>query len=91
MKLFWTPEALDDRRTIYDYIELDNPVAANKLDQLFEGVEEKLVNFPKLGRPGEIPGTREFVIHESYRLVYEIGENVVIVTAVVHTAKRWPL
>lgn len=91
MKLFWTPEALDDRRTIYDYIELDNPVAANKLDQLFESVEEKLVHLPKLGRPGEILGTREFVIHESYRLVYEIGENIVIVTAVVHTARRWPL
>ncbi|MCF8168052.1 MAG: type II toxin-antitoxin system RelE/ParE family toxin, partial [Rhodoferax sp.] len=35
MRLFWTPEALDDRRAIYDYIEADNPRAAFMLDELF--------------------------------------------------------
>lgn len=33
MRLFWTPEALDDRRAIFDYIEADNPMAALNLDE----------------------------------------------------------
>lgn len=36
MKLFWTPEALQDRDAIYDYIEVDNPRAALALDELFQ-------------------------------------------------------
>lgn len=32
MQLFWTPEAIQDRDEIYDYIEATNPVAALALD-----------------------------------------------------------
>ena len=35
MELFWTPEATQDRDDIYEHIELDNPVAALALDELF--------------------------------------------------------
>ena len=35
-----------------------------------------------LGKPGKIPGTRELIPHESYRLVYQIdGETVWILDA----------
>ncbi|MGH7052415.1 MAG: type II toxin-antitoxin system RelE/ParE family toxin, partial [Stellaceae bacterium] len=34
MTLGWTPEALADRRAIYEYIEADNPRAALVLDEL---------------------------------------------------------
>jgi hypothetical protein len=27
MELYWTPEAIQDRNDIYDYIEADNPTA----------------------------------------------------------------
>ena len=36
MELRWTPEAIQDREAIYDYIEADNPTAALALDELFE-------------------------------------------------------
>jgi len=32
MELFWTPEAIQDRDGIYDYIAADNPSAALDLD-----------------------------------------------------------
>ena len=35
MRLCWTLEAIDDRRSIYDYIEADNLGAALDLDELF--------------------------------------------------------
>lgn len=34
MELLWTPEAIQDREDIYDYIEADNPAAALALDEL---------------------------------------------------------
>ena len=35
MQLFWTPEALQDRIGIFEYIIDDNPSAAIELDELF--------------------------------------------------------
>ena len=32
VKLIWANTAINDRQSIYDYIELDNPIAANHLD-----------------------------------------------------------
>ncbi|WP_261395951.1 type II toxin-antitoxin system RelE/ParE family toxin [Halomonas sp. DP8Y7-1] len=37
MELVWTPEAIQDRDDIYDYIEPQNPLAALTLDELFQG------------------------------------------------------
>ena len=65
MRLFWTPEAIDDRRAIYDYIEADNPSAALALDELFSEKANWLIDHPGLGRPGRVNDTREFVAHQN--------------------------
>ncbi|WP_422644044.1 type II toxin-antitoxin system RelE/ParE family toxin [Zavarzinia sp.] len=39
----WTPEAIQDRETIYDHIEADNPVAALALDELLGERAARLV------------------------------------------------
>lgn len=70
MELFWTPEAIQDRNDIYDYIETDNPSAALDLDELFEEKAALLVSHPALGRVGRVPGTRELVAHRNYLLIY---------------------
>jgi len=70
MALFWTPEAIDDREAIFDYIEKDNPIAALALDALFEDRARNLVAYPQLGRPGRIAGTRELVVHPNYIFVH---------------------
>jgi plasmid stabilization system protein ParE len=59
MKLVWTNSALEDRRTIYDYIDAENPRAAAELDELFKQAADRLCIYPKMGRPGRVPGTRE--------------------------------
>lgn len=61
------------------------------MDALFSDAAARLADHPMLGRPGKIQGTRELVLHESYRLVYEIGGETVWMLALVHTAHRWPL
>lgn len=91
MRVIWTPEALQDRADVWDYIAADNPRAAAHMDELFSDAAARLADHPKLGRPGEIQGTRELVPHESYRLVYEISGEAVWLLALVHTARQWPL
>ncbi|MGO4642500.1 type II toxin-antitoxin system RelE/ParE family toxin [Mesorhizobium sp. 2RAF45] len=90
MRVVWTPEAEQDRADIWDYIAADNAAAAARMDQLFSDAAARLVDFPKLGRTGRIPGTRELISHESYRLVYEVEGETLWVLALVHTARRWP-
>lgn len=90
MRLFWTPEALDDRREIYDYIEADNPRAALTLDELFSEKVRNLIDHPGLGRIGRITGTRELVVHKNYILIYDTTVDQVRVLRVLHAARQWP-
>ncbi len=87
MRVVWTPEAKQDRIDVWDYIAADNPLAAARMDEIFS---DALAEHPMLGRSGKIPGTRELIPHESYRLVYEINGETVWILTLVHTARQWP-
>ena len=89
-KLFWTPEAIQDRDDIYDYIEADNPAAALALDELLSEKSARLVDHPGQGRPGRVADTRELVAHRNYILVYDLAEDLVRVLRVLHAARQWP-
>jgi addiction module RelE/StbE family toxin len=90
LRVRWSEEADRDRTEIVRYIWADNPNAAERMDVLFDAAANRLADFPRLGREGAIPGTREFIPHPSYRLVYEIADSEVIIHALVHTARQWP-
>ena len=72
MNVIWTPEALQDRLDVWVHIAADNPQAAARMDELFSEAAGRLVDHPRIGRQGIVPGTLELVPHEHYRLVYEI-------------------
>ena len=91
MKVFWTPEALQDRIDIWDYIAADNPSAAARMDVVFSNSALRLAEHPQMGRSGKTAGTREWVVHASYRMVYEIMNESVWILALVHTSRLWPL
>ncbi|XAH24913.1 type II toxin-antitoxin system RelE/ParE family toxin [Xylophilus sp. GW821-FHT01B05] len=90
MGLFWTPEAIQDRDDIYDYIEADNPAAALALDELLAEKAGRLLDHPGLGRLGRVAGTRELVAHRNYILIYDTSGNMVRVLRVLHAARQWP-
>lgn len=75
---------------VFAFIAADSPRAAARIDDLFGAAAERLGTHPSMGRVGAVPGTREVLVHESWKLVYEVGDDVVSVVAVVHTARRWP-
>jgi len=90
MRLFWTLEALDDRRWVYEHIEADNPSAALALDELIAEKAYRLADHPGLGRPSRVPGTRELVAHQNYILVYNTASDLVRILRVLHAARQWP-
>lgn len=89
-KLHWTPEAIQDREAIYEYVEADNPVAALALDERIEEKAARLVDHPGLGRPGRVAGTRELVAHQNYILIYDVAGDLVRMLRVLHAARQWP-
>jgi addiction module RelE/StbE family toxin len=90
MRVYWASSAEQDRADIFDYISLDNPLAAIRMDELFGAAAGRLAEHPLMGRPGQIPGTRELIPHESYRIVYEVQGDAVWILGLVHTARMWP-
>lgn len=90
MRIRWTASARQDRIGIREYIAADNRRAAARMDALFSEAAQRLADHPHLGKPGRVPGARELIPHESYRLVYEIDGQTVWVLALVHTARLWP-
>jgi len=83
VRVIWTPEAQQDRADVWDYIATDNSRAAARMDGLFSDAAARLADHPMLGRQGKIPGTRELLSYESYRLVYEIDDASVWVLALI--------
>ena len=88
--LFWTPEAVGDREAIFDHILADNPMAALAMDELFEAQSLQLIAQPHLGRLGRVAGTREWVAHPSYVLIYDLLGPQIRLLRVLHTARQWP-
>lgn len=92
MKVVWTPQARTDRFEIWARIAREDPFAAARMDERFETVVRRLRDHPQLRQEGLVPDTREFIVHDSYRLIYEIdpiGDHVWIL-ALVHTHRQWP-
>ena len=75
---------------MWDHIAADSLRAADKLDKLFNDAAMRLSRHPLIGKPGQMPGTREYLVHDHYRLIYLIEAEWVVVLSVVHTARQWP-
>ena len=90
MRTCWAAAAEQDRAEILEFIARDNPQAAIDMDERFAAAVAHLAHHPHLGRTGLVPGTRELIPHESYRLVYEVQGDTVWILALVHTARMWP-
>ncbi|WP_368911426.1 type II toxin-antitoxin system RelE/ParE family toxin [Taklimakanibacter deserti] len=68
--LEWREAARADLLAIVDYISDDNPDAAQRLKDEIETKAAKLLEHPKLCRPGRVAGTREMVVRANYLVIY---------------------
>ncbi|HFJ4332561.1 type II toxin-antitoxin system RelE/ParE family toxin [Serratia liquefaciens] len=90
MKLKWTDPAIADRMAIYDYLASKNPIAAAEIDALISAAASQLSRNPSSGKVGRVSGTREWVIHHFYLLIYDVKNDLLIILAVVHSRRQWP-
>lgn len=91
MLVKWLRNALGNLESEADHIAEDNPQAAAELVvEMFKKVNQ-LSDFPNLGRPGRVPGTRELVITRyPFTIPYRVKDEVVEILRVFHPSRRWP-
>ncbi len=85
-RVSWSPRALRDLEAIAAYIASDSPAYARAVVKRIVSLTRTLSNFPNSGRmvpEFQDPGIRE-VIAYSYRIMYTVGMDEVLVVAVVH-------
>ena len=91
MKIRISPEAEQDLIEIFDYILVDNPLAAEKtLDVIYREIRY-LCEHPNLGRVGRVSGTRELVLSGAPFIVpYQVKKNTLEILRIYHSARKWP-
>ncbi|QIW16209.1 hypothetical protein A4G20_07635 [Pasteurellaceae bacterium RH1A] len=93
MKIVWTDEALADIEWIVEQVaEYASPESAYRYLEEFEKIVELASHFPKMGKLGQVKGTRElYPIKGKYRIVYhQPSENILEVITVVMARKLYP-
>ncbi|MBX3483220.1 type II toxin-antitoxin system RelE/ParE family toxin [Phenylobacterium sp.] len=91
MKVRWHPDAKADLSDIISYIGGDNLTAAFKQADRIQAAAASLARFPRMGREGRKPGTRELTVPQTpYLIVYHVLDDHLEVLMVVHGARAWP-
>lgn len=93
MRLRYSSPAHTHIFQIYTYIGERNALAASRVIARIRAAAERLLDSPAMGRPGAVPGTREWVVHGlPYIIVYEVmeGSDELIVLGVYHGAQLRP-
>ena len=91
MRIRWLRTALANLDAEAEYIARDNPAAAARVVKTIVDTVDQLKQYPAMGRPGRLTGTRELVIPGTpYVIPYRVRENAIEVLRVFHPARRWP-
>ena len=82
----WSPEAVEDLESVAEYISRDSDFYAKAVVSKILSAAGKLSNQPDIGRI--VPEINDLKIREcfvySYRLVYLVEDNTIIILAVIH-------
>lgn len=91
MTVVWSPRAVAHLAHLRASIARDNPKAAGRVaDDLLTAVE-RLGEFPNLGRPGRVTGTRELIVPGTpYVIPYRLRGDRLEVIAIFHVRQKWP-
>jgi toxin ParE1/3/4 len=91
MKVEWLPGALRSLDWQLDYIAARNLPAAIEVGDAVEAAALRLVDHPRLGRPGRVDDMRELAVAGTpLVIIYRIEDNAVLVLRVLHGAQLWP-
>ena len=85
-RIVWSRRALEDLEAIANYIAADSPAYAKAVVTKVIAQTRTLPQFPRAGR--KVPefdndDVRELIVY-SYRIIYQLRDNHVVVSAVIH-------
>ncbi|MEI9812771.1 MAG: type II toxin-antitoxin system RelE/ParE family toxin [Acidobacteriota bacterium] len=90
--VIWTPSAVQELNSAADYIALDSRRYASALVQDVREAARSLSKFAHSGRV--VPEVADTSVREifvkSYRLIYEIRSDQVVILAFLHGAREFP-
>lgn len=91
MRVRWLRTALANLNAEAEFISKDNPAAAARTVTAIVDAVQLLKQYPAMGRPGRVPGTRELVIPDTpYIIPYRVRGEVLELLRVFHGARKWP-
>ncbi|NOZ69858.1 MAG: type II toxin-antitoxin system RelE/ParE family toxin [Deferribacteres bacterium] len=91
MQIKWFRDAVADLVEIRGYIARDKPDAAGNVARRIKSEVDRLREYPGMGRPGRVEGTRELIISGfPYIIPYRVKNNVIEILRVLHGAMQWP-
>lgn len=81
----WSPEAIEDTEEIAAYIRRDSPLYASQVVEEIIAASRRLRQFPLRGRNvPELKSTHRECFVYSYRLIYRVQDQRVLIVAVIH-------
>lgn len=86
----WSLRARTDLRDLKAYIAKDSPYYARRFTERIIASIEKLVDFPKIGRPVPEAESRDDVrelIYQGYRIIYKIQAGGVFIVTILHGSR----
>ena len=91
MKRRFSAQADHDLDAIKSYIAQDNQAAAEKtVTRILQSILY-LQDYPRLGRPGIVPDTRELgILGLPYKAVYRIEGDTILIVTIVHLSRMYP-
>jgi toxin ParE1/3/4 len=91
VRVRWLPQAQRDLQRQLEYVAERDPNAATALSQAVATAATRLIDHPKIGRPGRLRSTRELVVTRTpYVVIYRVEPSEVVILRVLHGAQRWP-
>ncbi len=85
----WSPEAVEDIQSIAEYIARDSDYYARAVVNKLLSTSKSISEYPQIGRVVPEIGNvnlRERIVY-SYRLVYRVAPNRIIILAVIHGSR----
>src|SRR6478672_6529866 len=90
MKIVWAESAQQELVESYRYYYARNPAAARRLRRLVMDSVSRLRDYPHMGKPGRVEGTRELAIAQTpYIIVYDVNPARVEIVHVYHGRQNW--
>jgi toxin ParE1/3/4 len=89
VNIVWTQLAIDDLKSIHDYISKESKVYANRMIEKIIARVQQIENFPDSGKTVPEFGQksiREF-IEGNYRIVYKISSDHIGIARIHHSAR----